>query len=141
MKFDADIDNLFFAHAEYALRNCIYIMLSVNLKMFHRCVKKIMSAECALKTFLRMLSVRDKGRCLFYISLHVLSWMCLFYTQSNDRVAAPVHVCTQMLCAATGSFCLQEPVMHMYVCYSAEPGRCLSTRAYAAPIHMLLCCT
>ncbi len=28
--------------------------------MFHRCVKKIMSAECVLKTFFRMLSVRKK---------------------------------------------------------------------------------
>ncbi len=46
-----------------------------------------------------------------------------------------------MLCAATGSVCLQEPVMHLYVCFSAEPGRCLSTKDYALPIHVLLRCT
>jgi hypothetical protein len=37
------------------------------------------------------------------------------------------------------SACQQKPVLHLYVCFCAEPGGSLSSRAYFAPVRVLLC--
>ncbi len=58
--------------------------------------------------------------------------------------------CRCLACSALGRFCLEELVqhqcmsvktsfvLHLFVCFCAASGGCLSTRAYAVPVHVCI---
>jgi hypothetical protein len=71
-------------------------------------------------------------RCLAYSSLYAAQGRVSVYRSC----AAPVRV---LLCCTRTRLCLQEAVLHLFVCFCADPGGCLSTRAYAASVLVLLC--
>ncbi len=76
-------------------------------------------------------------------------WTCLLYNNRGCPWTCPLDSSLHLYprrCLACSSFCctrtrlsLQEAVLHLFVFCCADPRGCLSTRAYAASVHVLLC--
>ncbi len=73
-----------------------------------------------------------------------LRWNCLrFSLVLHLELSVDKSLCYTCTCAFVlhlESAFLRGPVLHLYVVFCTAPGECLSTRACAASVRVLLCC-
>jgi hypothetical protein len=153
LKVEAAI-HIFFAHAKYALKICIHVYCIYACSAW---IKKIMSAECALKTFLRMLTVRKKegvissAECMCYhgcvcstlrvmIDIEVLHLYMSVYKCFVLKLVVSVYksLWCSCMCVLVLNLNLSQCCTYSFTCFCAAPERCVPTRAYAAHVCVYL---